>query len=80
MARKTYYRGGKAAPAWRGKAKRGGGTKGYLALGIVTMIDLALSLLLSLLNRREVLHAVQEDGDVRLLLTEKAAPATKKLD
>lgn len=38
-------------------------------LAVTTCLNITLSLLLHLLHRREVLHAVEANDDVKLLLT-----------
>lgn len=43
-----------------------------------TCVNLVLSVLLAALNRREILHAVQGDDEVRLLLMQK--PETRTVD
>ena len=50
------------------KVRRKKSVAGRLVLGIVTMINLGLSLALTLQRRRNVLRAVKEDGRVKLLL------------
>ncbi len=72
MAKNKFTRGGKArgaAPKRPGKPKSG--TAAKLTLALVTFLNLLLSLTVSLLRRQEVLHAVKEDEDVRLLLTSR---------
>ena len=44
--------------------------------GIMTFLNLLLMLALALLRRTEVIHAVQGDGDVQVLIT--AAKAGQK--
>lgn len=57
---------GRKAPAkWKS------GRAGKLTLAIVTCCNLILSVTLHLLRRQEVLHAVEGDEGVKLLLTEK---------
>ncbi len=55
----------------RAPAKRKSGRAGKLTLAIVTCCNLILSVTLHLLRRQEVLHAIEGDEDVKLLLTEK---------
>lgn len=62
---------GRKVSGGKGKIKRGNGMAGKLILAVVTLCNLILSLILTLENRREVLHAVQEDEGVKLLLTEE---------
>lgn len=52
------------------------GTGAKLALAAVTAVNLGLTLALHVLRRQEVLHAVETDEDVKLLLTrrEKTEP------
>lgn len=52
----------------KGAGRRRPGNGGKLALAIVTCINLALTLALSVQRRREVVRALREDGKVRLLL------------
>lgn len=49
--------------------KSGSGEKIFLA--VITFINLLLSVILALINRREVIHAVRENDDVKVLLTAK---------
>ncbi|RKJ41365.1 hypothetical protein D7X94_03485 [Acutalibacter sp. 1XD8-33] len=56
--------------AKKGGARRKPGTGAKLALGIVTFLNLLLTLLLSLERRQSVLRAVNQDGAVKLLLEE----------
>lgn len=72
MAKQRYQQGGQAGrriPAKRKSPKKKSGTAGKLVLGAVTFCNLLLSVLLTVLRRQEVLHAVQEDEDVKVLLT-----------
>lgn len=55
----------------RAPVKRKSGRAGKLTLAIVTCCNLILSVTLHLLRRQEVLHAIEGDEDVKLLLTEK---------
>lgn len=48
--------------------KRKPSTGARLALAIVTMVNLALTLALSIARRQQVLRAINEDGQVKLLL------------
>lgn len=61
--------GGKGAK--RRSAGRKPGTGVRLALGIVTFLNLLLTLLLSLERRGSVLRAVNQDGTVKLLMEEE---------
>lgn len=60
-------------PKGGAKRRRGSGTGPKLALAIVTAINLALTLALSVMRRQEVLRAVNQDGAVKLLLEQEAA-------
>lgn len=51
------------------KRKKKNSTAGKLMLAVTTCLNITLSLLLHLLHRREVLHAVEANDDVKLLLT-----------
>ncbi len=59
-------------------ARRRPSTKGKIFLAVVTCINLALSLALSLLRRAEVIHAIEGDEDVKVLLTWEAAKKKEK--
>lgn len=61
--------GGKGAK--RRSAGRKPGTGARLTLGIVTFLNLLLTLLLSLERRGSVLRAVNQDGTVKLLMEEE---------
>ena len=52
------------------KRKKHGKISG-LILAVVTCCNLVLSVLLHILRRQEILHAVESDEGVKLLLTEK---------
>ncbi len=72
MAKQRYKQGGQAGrrgPTKGKSPKKKGGTAGKLILGVVTFCNLLLSVLLTVLRRQEVLHAVQEDEDIKVLLT-----------
>lgn len=56
----------------KGAGRRRPGYGGKLALAIVTCLNLALTLALSVQRRQAVLRAVREDGNVRLLLEQAA--------
>lgn len=57
----------------KGAARRKPGTVSKLFLGIVTMINLALTLALSIQRRRDVVRAISdEEGKVQVLLEEAA--------
>ena len=61
----------------KGAARRKPGIGAKLLLGVVTMINLALTLALALERRREVVRAVNsQEGRIQLLL-EKEAKQTK---
>ena len=63
----------------KGKARRKSGPGAKLLLGLVTMINLALTLALTLERRREVVRAVQdEEGRIRLLLEKEAGRSQAK--
>ena len=53
------------------KRKKKSGKIGGLILAVVTFFNLVLSVLLHILRRQEILHAVNTDEGVKLLLTEK---------
>ena len=53
------------------KRKKKSGKISGLILAIVTFFNLALSVLLHVLRRQEIIHAVDSDEGVKLLLTEK---------
>ncbi len=72
--KKNVPYGGRAE---RKKSKPGSGTAGKLTLAIVTCLNLGLGVALSVLNRREIIHAVQEDEDVKVLLTTKGKTEEK---
>lgn len=52
----------------KGAGRRKPGYGGKLVLAIVTCVNLALTLALSVQRRRDVVRALREDGKVRLLL------------
>ena len=61
----------------KGAARRKPGIGAKLLLGVVTMINLALTLALALERRREVVRAVNsQEGRIQLLL-EKESKETK---
>lgn len=64
-------RAGRAAQAGRKPVKRKGGKAGKLLLAALTCCNLILSVALHLLRRQEILRAVEENGEVKLLLTSK---------
>ncbi len=66
----------KNAPRGAGRRKKPG-TGARLVLAAVTCLNLALTLALSLQRRRDVLRAVSQDGQVKLLL-EKASGSSGK--
>lgn len=49
--------------------KRKNSMAAKLVLAVITLLNLGLSLALSLQRRGEVLHAVEENDEVKLLLT-----------
>ena len=53
------------------KRKKKNGKISGLILALVTFCNLVLSVLLHLLRRQEVIHAVNTDEGVKLLLTEQ---------
>ena len=53
------------------KRKRKSAKISGLLLAVVTCCNLVLSVLLHILRRQEILHAVNTDEGVKLLLTEK---------
>lgn len=63
-----------------GRHKNGSCEKVFIA--VITFLNLLLSVILAVINRQEVIHAVQENDDVKLLLTSKSAtksvPPTEK--
>lgn len=59
-------------------ARRRPGTGAKIFLAVVTCINLMLTLALSILRRVEVIHAIEGDEDVKLLLTTQAAKKKEK--
>lgn len=51
--------------------RKSAGTKSKLFFAVISCVNLLLSLLISLLHRWEILHAVRNDEGVQLLLTSK---------
>ncbi len=66
-------RAGKPAPRKNqgGAGRKKGGTAGKVALAVVTCCNLVLSLLLALLRRQEIIHAVRENDEVKVLVAKK---------
>ena len=64
--------------ARRAPRARSRGSGGKLLLGIITLLNVALSLALAIVRRDELLHAVRsQDGEeVRVLLTAKKQTKT----
>ena len=54
------------------------GTGAKIFLAVVTCVNLMLTLALSILRRVEVIHAIEGDEDVKLLLTTQAAKKKEK--
>ena len=62
----------------RGAGRRRPGTAGKLALGLVTLLNVALSLALAVYNRRETLRVLRdESGALTLLAAQKETKAGK---
>ena len=59
-------------------ARRRPGTGAKIFLAVVTCVNLMLTLALSILRRGEVIHAIEGDEDVKLLLTTQAAKKKEK--
>lgn len=59
-------------------ARRKPGTGAKIFLAVVTCINLLLSLALSILRRVEIIHAIEGDEDVKVLITAEAAKKKKK--
>ncbi|MCI8920758.1 hypothetical protein AALD01_10340 [Oscillospiraceae bacterium 21-37] len=59
-------------------ARRRPGTGAKIFLAVVTCVNLMLTLALSILRRVEVIHAIEGDEDVKLLLTTQAAKKKEK--
>ena len=59
-------------------ARRRPGTGAKIFLAVVTCVNLMLTLALSILRRVEVIHAIDGDEDVKLLLTTQAAKKKEK--
>lgn len=69
MMKRGFSRGGRAS------RKNHTGGKSFLA--VVTFLNLLLSLILALLNRREVIRAVRDNDEVRVLFTAKDKTKTE---
>lgn len=62
----------------RGAGRRRPGAAGKLALGLVTLLNAALSLALAVYNRRETLRVLRdESGALTLLAAQKETKAGK---
>ena len=62
----------------RGAGRRRPGAAGKLALGLVTLLNVALSLALAVYNRRETLRVLRdESGALTLLAAQKETKAGK---
>ena len=59
-------------------ARRKPGTGAKIFLAVVTFLNLLLTLALALLRRAEIVHAIEGDEDVKLLLTTQAAKKKEK--
>ncbi|MCI9115862.1 hypothetical protein [Acutalibacter sp. JLR.KK004] len=59
-------------------ARRRPGTGAKIFLAVVTCVNLMLTLALSILRRVEIIHAIEGDEDVKLLLTTQAAKKKEK--
>ncbi len=59
-------------------ARRRPGTGAKIFLAVVTCVNLMLTLALSILRLVEVIHAIEGDEDVKLLLTTQAAKKKEK--
>lgn len=63
-----------------GRRKRKASTGGKLLLAVVTFLNLALSLVLAIYRRREIICAVQQDASVQLLVQEKTTRTLEKAE
>ncbi len=71
----------RAGAGRKAPVKRKSSRAGRLVLAIVTCCNLVLSVALHLMRRREILHAVETDEGVRLLITSrKETKAPKNVD
>ncbi|NBK78243.1 hypothetical protein D5272_06475 [bacterium D16-76] len=59
-------------------ARRKPGTGAKIFLAVVTFLNLLLTLALALLRRAEIVHAIEGDEDVKVLVTSAAAKRKKK--
>lgn len=53
-------------------------TAADVALALLTCLNLLLTVVLHLLHRQEILHAVQNDDEVAVLLTARSETKTEK--
>lgn len=72
MAKQKFSRGGKAQGGKKARSGRKPGSTEKILGAALTCANLVLSLAVAVCNRREVIHAVQDSEDVRLLLTQRA--------
>lgn len=80
MAKQQYTSGGKAGRSFSAKGKmpkRKSGSGEKIFLAVVTFFNLLLSLLLAVIRRQQVIHAVQEDENVKVLLTSQKETKAK---
>lgn len=59
-------------------ARRKPGTGAKIFLAVVTFLNLLLTLALAVLRRVEIIHAIEGDEDVKVLITTQAAKEKKK--
>ncbi len=59
-------------------ARRKPSTGSKIFLAVVTCVNLMLTLALSILRRVEVIHAIEGDEDVKVLITAEAAKKKDK--
>lgn len=76
MGKQQTYKIGAGRKIEKKKSKKKSGIFGKLVLALVTCVNLVLSVLLHLLRRQEVLHAVQGSDEIKVLLETK--PKTKE--
>jgi len=62
----------------RNGARRKPSTGAKICLAVVTCINLMLTLALSILRRVEIIHAIEGDEDVKVLITAEAAKKKEK--
>lgn len=59
-------------------ARRRPGTGAKIFLAVVTFLNLLLTLALSLLRRAEIVHAIEGDEEVKVLITSAGQKKKKK--